>query len=348
MTLHTITALKGKPGERQITVDLPDHMTGNEYQARAMRTLCPQGNVVIERMLEDPVFWSTMLHAVIGMMGELGEIATAIQGSLWYNKGPIDKVNLKEELGDIAWYHAEGVTAVAATDKEHKPIWQDSVLVSNILKLIARYPDKFSEFLAEEENRSRAGEREILEGTITEKDYLGKMDPASAEIARKACGIDPEDAYVRDELPPKKPLDQRISADIARHVAQGRDVDLTIDGEVVQTIKASDPLGKMNQEAREYVQSQQKGKSQPGLYELHEIIAGQAAEWNLAENIPGIEVELALKTALQHMINEAQHQAGDMRSLQEDAAKAVYRNTIRLLRKDQEEKVHAPGVGHSY
>ena len=44
-----------------------------------------------------------LLHGVIGLVTETGELLDAIKKSLFYSK-PLDKTNLIEELGDLLWY----------------------------------------------------------------------------------------------------------------------------------------------------------------------------------------------------------------------------------------------------
>ena len=46
-----------------------------------------------------------ILHGVLGVVTEAGEIADVLKKHLIYGK-TLDKVNLKEELGDVAWYVA--------------------------------------------------------------------------------------------------------------------------------------------------------------------------------------------------------------------------------------------------
>lgn len=128
-------------------------MTPNEYQKLAKRTQCPQ-DVAIGRLsaldLEQDV---AILHASVGISGEAGEISAAIERWLWYGKG-LDRVNLKEELGDLFWYAAEMCNALS--------ISMEDVMECNIAKLRQRYPEKYSDERAAEENRDREKEREIL------------------------------------------------------------------------------------------------------------------------------------------------------------------------------------------
>lgn len=122
-----------------------------KYQTEAARTICDQKKA---RARLVPLEIVQLLHSIIGLMGEIGELATALENHVWYGK-PFDRVDFKEEFGDLAWYLAEGTTAL------DYPL--DHVLRSNSEKLRARFPEKFEEVLAAEENRDRAKEREILE-----------------------------------------------------------------------------------------------------------------------------------------------------------------------------------------
>lgn len=92
------------------------------------------------------------LHMVMGMETEVGEIMDGFKKNLAYNK-PIDMVNMKEEIGDLMWYVA-GFCRFNDIDLEQ-------VLKTNIAKLKARYPEKFTEEAAI--NRNLDAEREILE-----------------------------------------------------------------------------------------------------------------------------------------------------------------------------------------
>jgi len=93
-----------------------------------------------------------VLHMILGMMTETGELADVFKKSLAYNK-PIDWVNVQEELGDLMWYIA-GFCKICDIDLE-------VVLHKNMEKLKARYPEKFNSDKAN--NRDLLKEREILE-----------------------------------------------------------------------------------------------------------------------------------------------------------------------------------------
>lgn len=95
-----------------------------------------------------------ILHAMIGIATESGELLEAIYKSKWGGQN-FDKTNLKEELGDLFWY-------MAILFREFEFDLED-VLQININKLRARYGEKFSQEGAI--NRNLDKEREILEGT---------------------------------------------------------------------------------------------------------------------------------------------------------------------------------------
>lgn len=93
-----------------------------------------------------------LIHAAMGMVTEAGEFVDMLKKHLFYGK-PLDLVNLGEEIGDSLWYSALAVDILQTT--------LDEVMTVNIDKLKARYPEKFSEFHAE--NRDLETERKILD-----------------------------------------------------------------------------------------------------------------------------------------------------------------------------------------
>jgi len=102
------------------------------------------------RMLED--FNTKLLHYVLGIGTEAGEIQDAAKKSIIYGK-ELDKVNLVEEVGDLLWYTARLLTLLGSSFGE--------AMQKNNEKLKARYGDKFTEYAAL--NRDLGKEREILE-----------------------------------------------------------------------------------------------------------------------------------------------------------------------------------------
>lgn len=92
-----------------------------------------------------------VLHALLGIVGESGEIAEALSNQLYGDE--LDVINIKEELGDIEWYKAIGLTALGLSFEE---VWK-----TNYEKLHARYGEKFTESAAVDRDLEK--EREVLE-----------------------------------------------------------------------------------------------------------------------------------------------------------------------------------------
>lgn len=126
----------------------------NEYQKLAPRTLS-----YLSSQEEND------LHMVLGMFTEVAEIADVFKKSLAYDK-KIDWVNVKEEIGDVMWY-------IANLCELHE--WSlEEILQTNIDKLKARYPEKFTNEKAL--NRDLETERLILElGYSTKQEPLYKV-----------------------------------------------------------------------------------------------------------------------------------------------------------------------------
>ena len=111
------------------------------YLTESQRTLIEKGKDM------------NMLHGAIGIGTEAGELLDTFKRNIFYGK-PLDTVNIKEELGDIMWY-----VAILCRELE---LDMDDVLQTNIDKLRARYPEKFTSHHAL--NRDLDNERRILEG----------------------------------------------------------------------------------------------------------------------------------------------------------------------------------------
>lgn len=116
-------------------------MDFKEYQEKAKRTL----NIL-------PTIEQDQIHMLLGLASEVGELQDAYKKHLAYGKD-LDLVNVKEELGDVLWYIANMCTILDVN--------LESVANTNINKLQARYPDKFSNKCATV--RDLNAEREILE-----------------------------------------------------------------------------------------------------------------------------------------------------------------------------------------
>lgn len=95
-----------------------------------------------------------LLHAGMGMMTEIGEFMDQLKKYLFYGT-KLDKINLKEELGDIEFYQTLARMVLGYTE--------DDVIQANMSKLRIRYPEKFTKEQAV--NRDLKAERKVLEGT---------------------------------------------------------------------------------------------------------------------------------------------------------------------------------------
>jgi NTP pyrophosphatase (non-canonical NTP hydrolase) len=122
----------------------------------------------------------TIVHGIIGKATETIELLEAlIEAAL--NETEIDLVNIKEEVGDGFWYDAILAKACGFTFEEAQQ--------TNIAKLKARYPEKFTSENAEKRDLDK--EREILEQTqVCEDCGSAKLKPCGLEglIQCEDCG----------------------------------------------------------------------------------------------------------------------------------------------------------------
>lgn len=107
-------------------------------------------NIDTEEFNIDP----KILHSILGIAGEAGELAELLKATLI--GAELDITNLIEELGDIFWFtHIPYI--LTDTDVQ-------TTLRANLLKLYARFGDKFTEDKAI--NRDLERERKTLEENI--------------------------------------------------------------------------------------------------------------------------------------------------------------------------------------
>lgn len=125
-----------------------EELSFSRYQKLAERTAAKwtPGSVI----KDDKIF--ELEHCAKGLNTEAGEFDDALKKHIFYDK-ELDETNLKEELGDILWY--------IGTVCERMGWSMEDVAKTNIEKLRARYPEKFSQEKAE--NRDLDREREVLE-----------------------------------------------------------------------------------------------------------------------------------------------------------------------------------------
>lgn len=83
---------------------------------------------------------ANLLHMVIGVSGEAGELLDAIKKAVIYRK-ELDRNNVIEELGDIEFY-LEGL-------RQELGVSREECLAANVAKLQKRYGDKYSDSAAQ-------------------------------------------------------------------------------------------------------------------------------------------------------------------------------------------------------
>lgn len=125
-------------------------MTPQEYIELTGVTDRKSYTEVQDRLSQEEV--AKLFHFFVGIATESGELLDALKKSVIYGK-TLDKVNLKEELGDVMWYVARACSVLNLTLEE--------VMEVNINKLKARYGAAFTEHAAV--NRDLNKERTILE-----------------------------------------------------------------------------------------------------------------------------------------------------------------------------------------
>lgn len=107
-------------------------MNFTEYQSQANRTAKQLHSVS-----------ANLMHAALGLCTETGEFTTEVKRAHIYGK-PITTPEIShmvEELGDILWYIALAANALGVPMRR--------IAEANIAKLQARYPEAYSDVLAE-------------------------------------------------------------------------------------------------------------------------------------------------------------------------------------------------------
>lgn len=146
-------------------------MTPQEYVEAAIRTKSNKFHFPFNSrdMTVKSELSIDVLHAIIGISTEAGELLDAAKKYLFYAKD-IDYVNLDEEIGDILWYIAIYCNA--------RNITIESLMQQNIAKLMERYPEKFTSEKAI--NRNLDKEREVLESQPADWSRMeGRFRPGS-------------------------------------------------------------------------------------------------------------------------------------------------------------------------
>lgn len=108
---------------------MDDIVTNNLTYSQFVDKLVKPPHTILETLTPDKV---NLLHMVLGMSGEAGELLDNIKKYVIYNKS-IDLINIIEELGDLLFY-IEGI-------KNILQIKDREILMYNITKLSKRYEE---------------------------------------------------------------------------------------------------------------------------------------------------------------------------------------------------------------
>lgn len=107
-------------------------MNFRDYQTMAMRTA---KNL--------PTDTANLVHAALGLASEVGEFVSEVKRIDIYEKIPDSAMlaHMQEEVGDILWYVALAASALHCS--------MGNLAQRNIDKLALRYPEKYTDILAE-------------------------------------------------------------------------------------------------------------------------------------------------------------------------------------------------------
>jgi NTP pyrophosphatase (non-canonical NTP hydrolase) len=136
-------------------VNVSESMSPNQYQKLALRTENTP-DFFNEKMFPLPDVRKgreRLLHGLMGVCTEAGELQDPLKRELFYGKG-LDEINVMEECGDLLWYIALSLDAAGFT--------MSDAMNKNISKLRRRYPQKFTAEAALD--RDHKAERGALEG----------------------------------------------------------------------------------------------------------------------------------------------------------------------------------------
>ena len=141
-------------------------MTPEEYRQSVLRSESPNFTGINERLL----------HAVLGIVTEAGELADVIKKEAFYGRKP-NKWKLLEELGDLRWYQELLC--------DELDVMMEEVKEMNIKKLKERYPDQFDDVeVRDYEAEQRAAEVGAI-GVVSPGVYIPRC--FGSEVTGSAC-----------------------------------------------------------------------------------------------------------------------------------------------------------------
>lgn len=128
-------------------------LSAEGYVDQAARTEAPVTDDVVSRLQEHDTI--RLLHAVMGLGDEAGELIKAVKDHVFYGK-KLDRLNLVEELGDVRWFMAVACDVLGVTMAD--------VECANLAKLRRRYGENFSK--AGAVDRDTSEESMALQGAL--------------------------------------------------------------------------------------------------------------------------------------------------------------------------------------
>jgi NTP pyrophosphatase (non-canonical NTP hydrolase) len=179
-------------------------MHPNEYQRLASVTECDQTRSLARManltMSQTKGYTQSQLrqirlnHGILGLMGEVGELAAALERWVYYGKS-LDAGNVAEEIGDCLWYLAELCNALEVS--------MEQVMEANIAKLRARYPEKYTDEAAS--NRDLEAEKKAMTAAFARErrklediyPAVPQYDPAQEALARKEGEVAARDVVAK-------------------------------------------------------------------------------------------------------------------------------------------------------
>jgi NTP pyrophosphatase (non-canonical NTP hydrolase) len=133
-------------------------MNVNQYEQLAMKTEASQSTILArftQMTYEEKIILVELMNGIHGLTDEVGEINSALKKHFEYGQ-PLDRNNLKEEVGDCLWRLSQICKSLDITLEE--------CMAANIEKLQkGRYKDGYSDEAAKEENRDREEESKLVE-----------------------------------------------------------------------------------------------------------------------------------------------------------------------------------------
>lgn len=155
--------------------------------SKLVSELAKSPDLIIQEMNS---FQAHLLHMVVGICGEAGELLDAIKKNAIYQK-QLDYENVVEELGDLEFY-LRGLR-----DALHIP--RSVTLEQNITKLRKRYGEKYSNKAAQDRVDKTDISPDDLQDTLPEK-WIGQEPLASSPSEQYKEELQSMDPSLRDKL----------------------------------------------------------------------------------------------------------------------------------------------------